>query len=851
MLERYVKILTVQMDLVVGLRLDASAGQIVPAVASIVAENVNVTDAEIVGPPGNINELFTDLMDLIAGMIPPFEPIALPEFSGFVLEVPDGGIMHVASGGEDFLALFANLALAPTPPGPHLDTSARLTSLRSPADDLAGPPPGRLRDLVPTALVDASAVRPTASPRQTDYRWRVDGGAWSSWTRDPRLVVRSPFLLFAGDHVVEVQSRLADDDSTIDPAPARVPVHIDGVPGAIAGRRTHEQGAAPSRALRGRPSADSGSSACSCTVPGAGAPGSLGLLGLALGAVVLLRRRRLLPALVLGAALAGLGAGGGCDCGKGSGNGGDDGGGDADTPTGCTDDSCAPGRCCPATGQCVELPSEDGFCEPGFECVDEDGDFAPTFDVAACAFTTDCCAEMEPLPEGFVGQHSEVAVTSSGAIWVAGYSAGASERSTYGDLVAGTWNAATTSVDWVHVDGVPADGEIEGGPSGWRGGVAEPGDDVGKYATIAIGIDGEPRVAYYDATNGALKYAAHAAAGWTVRAQPIDDTGDAGRYADMVIGTDGRPVVSYNAIEESADTPGAYVSKIKVAWADDGGGASWTIYEGLDTVPIPCWAALCGEERVCLASTRTCATPEDESLCGEGCDTGQECVAGVCEDVFDAPIDFPEGVGIVTGIDLLPDGTPVVVYYDRGAWDAAEGEVRPHGDLKLAVYNGGTWIVSTLDGGTTDAGWYPSLDIDASGQRHVAYVDGISEDLIYLNVDTAVREVVDGRSVPGGARHIVGDDSSIRVGADGTIWIAYQDATAGILRLARRTGTAAWEIRDVDTQDTTGFFACLVLGVSGPGTPVVSTYWHRTTASGGTTTRYSYAAGVRVFQVTP
>jgi hypothetical protein len=563
------------------------------------------------------------------------------------------------------------------------------------------------------------------------------------------------------------------------------------------------------------------------------------LLGLALGAVVLLRRRRTLLAALGAVLFLGLAAGAGCDCGGSTGQ---------DVPFVCTvDDECAPGRCCVGTGACAELPVQAGFCQPGYDCLDTSGNFAPSFDPDACVYTTNCCAELPALLVGFVGQHSEVAIDSAGTAWVSAYSAGASSRTSYGDLVVGTWDSTAGAMDWEIIDGVPAGGAVTGAPSGWRGGISTPGDDVGKYTTIALGTDGQPRVAYYDVTHGALKYATHSAAGWQVAAGYVDDQGDAGRYADMAIGADGRAAISYNAIEERTDIPGAFLSKIKVAWATDAAATSWTVSE-IESMDIPCWAALCGEPRVCQDATRTCVTPDPESACGAaGCGTGQECISGSCEDVFASPIDFPEGVGIVTGIDFDLGGNPVAVYYDRGAWDRVAGALRPHGDLKQAQWNGSTWSITVLDGSGGDAGWYPSIDIDAAGQRHVSYVDGIAETLVYLNPDAGVREIVDGRSIAGRERVIVGDDSTVRATAAGDVWIAYQNAYARTLLLAHRTAPGTWAVQEVDATDSSGFYANLTLGTDGT-TPVISTYWHRTTPSGS---RYRYESGVRVFEITP
>jgi hypothetical protein len=846
MLERYVKILTVQMDLTVALDLTVEDGALVPAIGSIAAANVEVTDAMLVGPPANIGELFTDLLELVGGMIPAIDPIALPEFSGFQLEVPDGGVVRVRSGGENFLAIYANLSPATSTPKSTLVTRAALARVDVPAidrDDAV-----RLDAILPTAVIGV-ATPGDGSNRRVEHRWRIDDGPWSRWTRETRLAVRDPRLLLRADPVIEVQARMADDDATMDLDPVRIPIPIDGTPGRLSGegRRHPTATGAPARGLRGRPEDTGASSGCDCAVPASpnAAGGVLPLLGLGLAAVFLSRRRRHALRIAAAAALAvAFALGGACDCGSGSGT---------DTPDTlvCNDETCAaPSRCCPASGECVAFPEETGFCPGDTICHDAAGAFAPVFDPDTCSFSTDCCIAPALLP-GFVGQFSEVVVADDGEIWVSGYAAGVSERTTYGDLVAGTWDGTAGEVDWEIIDGVPA-GTPTADPNGWRGGIELPGDDVGKYTTIALGADGHPRIAYYDATHGALRFASHDGTAWTIAAAPVDDEGDAGRWADMAIGADGRAIVSYNALVESAETEGLFLSQVRVAWADAAAATAWTIHD-IAEVPVPCWPAVCGEDRVCVAATRLCTTPDDDdAACGEeGCASGEACIAGACEELFAGPIDFPEGVGIVTGIDLAPDGTPVVVYYDRGELVPTTGSTLVHGDLVQAAYAAGSWGLTVLDGAGFDAGWYPSIDVDAAGQRHLAYVDGIAEDLIYLNPDAGVREVVDGRSRTGRGRTLVGDDSTIRATPDGDVWIAYQNATHGDLLLAHRTGPDAWEVRELDTEDFSGFFAALVLAGPADDEPVVSTYWHRTTARGTTTTRYTYTSGVRVFEVTP
>ena len=82
-----------------------------------------------------------------------------------------------------------------------------------------------------------------------------------------------------------------------------------------------------------------------------------------------------------------------------------------------------------------------------------------------------------------------------------------------------------------------------------RSTVAAEGD-VGQWASIGIGLDGRPAVAFYDATPAAqdLRIARcndAACAGGNERIATSTAPGDAGQYASLAIGVDGVPVVAY------------------------------------------------------------------------------------------------------------------------------------------------------------------------------------------------------------------------------------------------------------------------------------------------------------------
>jgi hypothetical protein len=471
-------------------------------------------------------------------------------------------------------------------------------------------------------------------------------------------------------------------------------------------------------------------------------------------------------------------------------------------------------------------------CEPGFFCSD-----LPSFTVGetaeeGCWFDWSCCTEREALPEGRLGTHlgMDVADGADPVVWLSGYSPGATDTMRYGDLVAGQWNASAGEVDWEILDGLPASGFVTNSTSGWRGGVVEAGDDVGLYTSLALDSAGHPMISYYDRTNGALKFIRHDGSDWS---DPVvvdsGDTGWAGLYSEMVLDASGEPAVLYRAVTWTArEHPGAVdyqvvhlSSHVKSAVRS---GASWDVETVTSMDETPCWADGCPEGYVCRAEDLLCWPPADEDA-HEGCAAcsgSQACLSaldgtGAATGVFECQdtltiTDVPEGIGLWISADLSPSGDVEAVYYDRTG-----------GDLVWIAQQGGLWQAPViLDGNEDDPdpavhgdrGWYPSLDVDGAGARHVVYVDGIAESFLYMMVDAAgtvtLRETVDdGLDTLNGEKDLVGDNGSVRVDPEGRVRALYQNSSDGILMMAVRDAAGLWGIQPVTDADAgfMGYYA--------------------------------------------
>lgn len=841
--ERFIRFMTFESDLSIPIQLTAIDGEIVPSVLSIDAENSTVTNSELLREdPTVVANLVQTILTAAAGMVVgDLSGFALPDIMGLQLEVGEGGIRGIEEDGEEFLGIFANLsAAAPMALTAPVETRLEVAGVDLNRDGM------QLETWAVGAIPSVTINLDADGPLGVDYEYsvRVDGRHWTQWSTESMVTIEDEIFLLQGRHEVEARARVVGERYSVDLTPAYEEILIDileptitleayddetrvtardvltdqedlmvrwqselgawsewvalgreglMIPSTTANVEVMDEaenvGSVSSALIRGRPVP--GQAGCACTVAGADEeprPGAL-FFGLALLGFVSIRRRRrnevhagragfpfarkfsfltfLLPLTLIVA---------GCDCG----------------------DGMVPGD---LDGS---VPLEDGFV-PGTDGAPDTGPGAP----------------LEP---GILATYLDLAADGDGSLYVAGYSPGVPPLLQYGDLVVGAYNSASGDMEWSIVDGAPSE-PVFGDPTGWRDGVREAGQDVGRWASI-VADSGTLHVTYQDSDEGDLKFAS-GTPGDTFGVHVVDSEGITGAYSDL-IQTSGGLAVAYLAISPATTTPGRPSSSVRVATASGvpSGASDWSITD-VYTAEIDCRAEYCPEGSVCTA-LGVCEMAS--SACGE-CGSGEECVAGGrCEEALEEGFveDMPVAAGLHAQLAVTASGLGLV-FYDRTT-----------GNLWGTESSGGAWGAPFLIDGYArelsadpldvagDSGIGASLAVDGD-TWHVTYVDGSEERLRYAQVVggvVQVLETVDDGSTDGSAlhtdgRHIVGDDSTVGV-VGGEVRVAYQDATAGHAVLARRSG-AGWTVEVLDDADTSGYWTSQVV----VGTTSYIAHWWR------------------------
>ncbi|MFH2007353.1 MAG: MYXO-CTERM sorting domain-containing protein [bacterium] len=806
--ERYTRAFTMAVDMELGLNLlsevDPNDGTLYlkPVLEDVNASDltVRIHNSELIGDsPEELEALFPSvlsmLMPMITGMLP---DIAMPELMGLSMEY----LEFRPNDAQNMMLILANIKLPsnPVPPAPvpvlPVRTSAELVDVYVPTP--AEWRRSQLDESVPAAEKDVPTVRIAVNTRTADsslveWQYRLNAGAWRGFRPGPELVLTDQTFTFQGWHHIEVRGRVRGEPRSLERQPVSFDVLIDSTPplqkatveddtlifngfdlvtartelrysyefepgnysswsdrgsmplsrartlakahgGVLRVRVMDEAGnvseAEIDESLMGAVNVDPKVGGCGCATSGNGeVPFAVLFLGL-LGVLFFRRGRSARPAgalLVVG--VAALLALGGCAKKAGAGD------PDATVTVPCTDDD-----------ECVALQCEDDQIPL---CIDGE------------------CQCMDDLLFGKTGPYTSLSVSYSD-VMVAAY------NTRYGDLMYGHISKNDIGsnpiiTNWEFVDGVPWDQDPDVPTSEIRGGIRTKGDNVGRFTSIGTDDSGQPVIAYYDVTHGALKIARHDGTNWQIFV--VDDGGnsesaeggDAGRYTSMSMRpSDRAPGVAYLVQDLPSNDTSATITQVRFAQAITASpmsGADWMIYI-VDELAVPVLAD-------------------------------------------DAPLpDLPMGVGVTTSVDRTSDGRPVVVYYDSY-----------NGNLKGAEFDDASQqffppiILDGDDGAGTDTGnvgLSPSVRIRGDDTVwHVSYMDAALKQLLYLRtgadsiievVDDGLREEVnDLTGLPMPISHFVGYDSKITVAgsspdpAQNKVFIAYSDST---------THELLWAVRD-------------------------------------------------------
>lgn len=427
------------------------------------------------------------------------------------------------------------------------------------------------------------------------------------------------------------------------------------------------------------------------------------------------------------------------------------------------------------------------------------------------------CAELPPIRSNDLGRFSAIASDAArNQVWVSAYDG------TYGDLVVMRFGAEGKLTHTEYVDGVP-EGTPRYGPSGPRGGIADPGPDVGRHTDLAVSGN-TTFVSYYDVNKGNLKMAVRSGdAPWTTFT--LDgNAGDLGYYSSVTVDADGFPAVVYfqkggtaefNASSCPAPVPTgdkAYITALK--WAK----ATKKVPTQAADFEIKTLACLDRPAPPCTGCNQTCADPGSGPSCYAAatgctaCDANTEiCVlangAPTCAEKYN-PSNLQE---VTDGVGLFPS----VAFNGKTAFIAYMRRQAGKGALYgVTVSSQGTVGTPVLLDNTGDTGWFPDVKYDIASQKvAVSYQDFSSRALkFYLNAGFAsgiAPEIIDSgaQSAGSGESNWVGADSSLVVGGPGgKLYAVYQDSTRGDLKLAERGQT--WKVlAPVRTEGAVGFFA--------------------------------------------
>lgn len=344
-----------------------------------------------------------------------------------------------------------------------------------------------------------------------------------------------------------------------------------------------------------------------------------------------------------------------------------------------------------------------------------------------CDSQTGKCVDPRP-PDcpGDLGRYLSVAADSTGSTVFSSYT------TDYGDLVVGRIRADST-MSCEYVDGL--------------------GSDVGLYSSLSVDHLDRPRVAYFDRTNGRLKYAQKTAGGWEVVTVPRTGAEDhlVGRSCSLALDSDGLPHIAF--LDETAGTLNLARKARDGRWAVE-------VVAGAGNGD---WPGTLGGEVGRMISV-VLDTKDREWIAYRDIHTGAIKVAGRQPNnwaVIEVDSDTDLGSWISAALDR--DGNMALAYYDRDqgslmyAWNQ-------DGSLKQTAADPGERVAASGAVLRNPVGQHCALAFGRDALPRILYLDGAT-----LELKLVVGEPGGGFSPPRvlSADGAVGFFNSLALGPDG------------------------------------------------------------------------------------
>lgn len=329
----------------------------------------------------------------------------------------------------------------------------------------------------------------------------------------------------------------------------------------------------------------------------------------------------------------------------------------------------------------------------------------------------------------------------------------------------------------------PVLGGMSGGAAGASGffstRVVDNAADVGYAATLAFDSTGNPHIAYYDQTNGDLKYASWNGATWVIETADGLAGLNVGTHASLALDGADRPSISYYD-QGNGD--------LKFCRKNAG---VWTTETVDSAIPPRGWftsLALDAAGNPRIAYQDQTAGDLKYAAKNGGIWTRES-------------VDIGGNVGWYTSLALDAGGNPRISYFDF-----------TNQDLKFASRTGASWTYETVDA-TNCKGSYTSLALKG-GNPVIAYFD-CTESNLRLAEKVGVTWQLSNVDTLGD----VGEHASLRIASDGQPRVSYSRApnAAGFdggIRYAWRSSGGQWATTSIDTAAHYAYFTSLRLSAT-------------------------------------